>query len=68
MEIIFYSTHCPRCKVLEQKLKQKNIQYTECNDMEEMENREITSVPCLSVDGNILEFGSAVKWVNEQEA
>lgn len=64
---ILYTTGCPRCKVLEAKLKQKGIDYIKCNDIEEMEKKEISSVPCLSVDGNLLDFGSAVKWVNGLE-
>lgn len=34
--VIFYSTHCPKCKVLEIKLNQKNIKYTENDNVEEM--------------------------------
>ena len=34
MEIIFYSTKCPKCKVLEMKMQKKNIQYTENNDID----------------------------------
>ena len=67
MEIIFYSTHCPRCKVLESKLKQKNVNYVECHDVEVMEQKGISSIPCLGIDGEILEFGRAVKWVNDLE-
>ena len=26
--IILYTTHCPRCKVLETKLNNKNLEYT----------------------------------------
>ena len=33
MKIILYSTHCPRCNVLEKKLKTKNISYEEINDL-----------------------------------
>ena len=65
--IILYTTGCPRCHVLETKLKQKNIEYVECNDVEEMEKKDIGSVPCLDVDGDLMDFGNAVKWVNEQE-
>ena len=42
--IILYTTGCPRCHVLETKLKQKNIEYVECNDVEEMEKKDISSV------------------------
>ena len=64
---ILYTTGCPRCKVLEAKLKQKGVDYIECNDVEEMEKKEISSVPYLSVDGNLLDFTAAVKWVNGLE-
>ena len=67
MEIIFYSTHCPRCKVLEAKLKEKDVKYIECNDVEEMEKKKISSVPCLEIDGEIMDFGKAIKWVNSLE-
>ena len=33
MNVILYSTHCPKCCVLEKKLKQKNISYDEVNDI-----------------------------------
>ena len=59
-----YSTHCPKCKVLETKLKSKNIEYEECNDVDEMLSKGLTSVPYLEVDGKLMTFGEAVKWVN----
>ena len=61
-----YSTHCPRCKVLETKLKQKNIEYEECNDVDEMLRKGLISAPYLEVDNELLDFGKAVKWVNER--
>ena len=64
--VILYSTHCTKCKVLETKLKQKNIQYEECNNVDEMLSKGIQSVPYLEVDGKLLDFGKAVKWVNER--
>lgn len=66
MEIILYSTHCPRCTVLEAKLKQKNIEYEECNDIEEMLKLGIQEAPQLKVDGKLMTFSEAVKWVNER--
>ena len=65
--IVLYSTGCPRCKVLETKLKQKNVEYTECNDVFVMQEKGITTVPCLAIDGEIMDFGKAVKWVNSLE-
>lgn len=66
-EIIFYSTHCPRCRVLEMKLKQKNIHYTEENDVEKMLSLNIKSAPALGVNGDILNFAEAVRWLNSLE-
>lgn len=68
MEVIFYSTHCPRCKVIETKLKQKNISYTEINDLEKMIEMGFKTAPLLSVDGgDPMEFSEALKWLREQE-
>lgn len=64
MEIILYSTHCPRCKVLEAKLNLKNIAYTECTDIDKMQSMGIISAPVLGVDGKLLQFKEATDWVN----
>lgn len=65
--IKFYSTNCPKCKVLETKLKLKNIQYNTCTDVDEMLSLGIKSAPTLQLDdGKILNFADAVKWVNGQ--
>lgn len=67
MDVIFYSTHCSMCNVLEKKLKTKQIDYSEINDVDVMMKKGIMSAPCLEVDGKIMNFGEAIKWVNEQE-
>lgn len=64
MNIIMYSTNCPRCKVLETKLKQKNIQYHIVDDVERLLELGIKEAPQLSVDGAMMGFGEAIKWVN----
>ena len=66
MNVVLYSTHCPKCKILETKLKQKNISYSEINDVQIMTNKGFTTVPKLEVDGSILEFKEAVDWIEEQ--
>lgn len=66
MNVVFYSTHCPQCKVLELKLKQKNIGYEEINDIEVMKNKGFMSAPKLEVDGVIYDFKEAVNWIKEQ--
>ena len=67
-KIVFYSSHCPKCRVLEMKLKQKNIGYTEVDNIDEMIKLGITSAPQLSLNGEMMDFMTAVKWVNSQQA
>lgn len=66
MNIVLYSTGCPKCKVLKQKLDSKAIAYTENNSADEMLGLGITQVPVLSVDGVLLQFTDAVSWANNQ--
>lgn len=65
MEIILYSTGCPKCKVLENKLEEKGIAYTENHAVDEMLSLGIVQVPVLSVDGELLDFQTANQWVNQ---
>ena len=67
MEIILYSTNCPKCKILEKKLTEKNIKFTKNNNVVEMTELGIDQVPVLSVDGEMLGFVEANKWINERE-
>ena len=67
MTIILYSTHCPRCNVLEKKLKQKNISYEEVNNIGIMKEKGYMSVPVLEVDGMSMDFKIANDWINSQE-
>lgn len=64
--VILYSTGCPRCKVLTQKLKDKNIDFVERNSVEDMLSLNITEVPMLCVGHSLLDFKSAVEWVNNK--
>lgn len=62
--IILYSTHCPRCSVLEKKLKSKNIKYQEINDPDIMRLKGFTEVPMLQVDDSVMNFIEANNWIN----
>lgn len=66
MNIILHSTHCPKCKVLELKLKQKNINFEENNDVKLMMEKGFKSAPVLEVDGIVYNFKEAVEWIGEQ--
>lgn len=63
-KIIFHSSHCPRCKILETKLKQKGIEYEENNDIQVMLDKGLEMAPALEVDGKMMDFKEAVNWIN----
>jgi len=65
--VILYSTHCPKCQVLEKKLDQKNIKYDIIDDEELMINKGFINVPILEVGREKLNFKEAVDWVARQE-
>ena len=65
MEIIFYSTHCPKCRALEMLLKKHNIKYTENNSIDDMIALGFKSAPILVVDGHPMLFADAAQWIKE---
>ena len=68
MKIVLYSTNCPRCKVLEQKLLDKGIAFGVSNDVDAMIGKGFSSAPVLEVDGHAMGFMAAVDWVNNRKA
>ena len=68
MSVILYTTHCPKCMVLEKKLKSKNIEFVENTDTDLMISKGFETTPMLEVDGTAMSFGEAVKWINNLEA
>lgn len=69
--IILYSLDCPKCIVLEKKLKAKGIEFEVQKDEElimEVANRAgLMTLPLLLVDSKVMDFNEAVKWVNNYE-
>lgn len=66
MKVILYTTHCPKCTVLEKKLTSKNIPYEEVTDVDLMINKGFDAMPVLEVDDAIMDFKTANTWINEQ--
>lgn len=64
--IVFYSTGCPKCKVLKRKLDEKQIEYSENGSVEQMLSMGIMAAPALSVNGEILNFNKALNWLKER--
>jgi len=61
-KIVFYTTHCPRCLILEKRLQDKKIEYRTITDVEIMVSKEFSSVPQLEVDGKTMDFSQAMAW------
>lgn len=66
--IILYSQDCPKCKILEQKLRQKNIIFDISKETDKLAKLGFMTLPVLQVNEDYLDFGSAVKWVNAYAA
>ena len=47
-------------------LNSKGIKYKEVTDIDEMQKLGLMSVPYLSVDGELLDFVAANKWINNE--
>ncbi len=66
MITVYTTTTCPKCKILKKKLDEKGIAFEEFTDEEEMQRMGILSVPIMSVDGKLMDFSAAIKYVNER--
>ena len=63
MNIILYTVDCPKCKVLEKKLNNANISFEVCKDTKLMAERNISKLPMLEVDGEMLTFKEAIDMI-----
>ena len=66
--ITLYSTGCPRCKVLKQKLDAVGASYTINDNVEDMIKKGIMTVPMLDVDGTVMDFPMAFQYVSTLQA
>ena len=64
--VTLFSTDCPKCLVLEKKLKEKNIDFNVSKDIKEIMNYGFLTAPVLKVNNDFMLFSEAVKWVNNQ--
>ena len=64
--VTLYSTHCPRCQVLEKKLEKAGITYTVCDDVSFMNAQGWKEAPMLEADGKVMDFRTAVAWINQR--
>ena len=64
-KIILFSNNCPRCKILKQKLEEKNIDYIETDDFTEIIEKNFQTAPILKVNDEYYQFGEAVKIIGD---
>lgn len=62
-----FTIDCPKCRILEKKLTQANIQFDVCKDKATMLARGFDFLPVLEVDGEMLGFKDAVDWINRRK-
>ncbi len=63
---VLYSTGCPQCNVLKEKLKAANIDYIEVTDKDTIIAKGITKVPVLEVDGIQMPLSAANEWIKSR--
>ena len=66
MEIILYTTGCPKCEVLKKKLDDKGVAYNTVTSVKEMMLKGIMQAPMMELDGELMDFVAANEWINQQ--
>ena len=65
--ITLYSTNCPKCNVLKQKLQSLNIDFEISNNIDELIELGFMEAPILKANDQYLNFSKAVNWIKEQK-
>ena len=63
--ITLYTTHCPLCEKLADKLNAAGISYTVSEDTSEIAARGFSAAPVLEVEGEFYDFPRAIYLLNE---
>ena len=63
--VILYSTGCPMCEMLKDKLKEKNIEFVTVSDVDSILAKGIQNVPVLEVNNELLDTRKALAWVQD---
>lgn len=65
--ITLYTTRCPKCLMLEDRLNDNQIDYNVVDDKTIMSVMHIDKVPMLDVDGTLMDYRAAMAWLKERE-
>lgn len=66
--VTLFSTNCPKCRVLEQKLNQKNIAFDISDNIQEVIDQGFMSAPVLKIGDDYMDFTTAITWLKEQDS
>lgn len=66
MKVTLYTTGCPQCKVLKQKLDSKKIAYEIVDDVKVMLSKGFVTAPMLEVDGEVMNTQKAFEWISSR--
>lgn len=64
-DIVLFSNGCPRCKILKQKLDDKQIKYSISDDFDEVMDQGLQTAPVLKVNNKYYQFGDAVRLIGD---
>ena len=62
-----YSTNCPKCNVIEKKLRNKNIEFEKITDFDhnKMKEKGFSFAPILETNGGVLlDYSDANNYIN----
>lgn len=63
--VILFSNDCPRCKILKEKMIDKNIEFEVSDNFDELIQHGLQTAPVLKVNDKYYQFGDAVKLIGE---
>ena len=67
MKVKLYTTHCPKCKILEERLNAKKVKYEVIDNIEELQKMNFKSVPNLEIDGKIYNYLDSIRYLNKMK-
>ena len=67
MKVKLYTTHCPKCKILEERLNEKKVKYEVIDNIEEHQKMNFKSVPNLEIDGKIYNYLDSIRYLNKMK-
>lgn len=63
--IKFYTIGCKKCILLKRFLDRSGIQYETVDSIEEIACKDIEELPVLEVNGKMLPYVDAIKWIKD---